>query len=45
VLDSNVKRRNPSAALPHRKKISISFAAGFRKLSGFTVKGAIDHGN
>ena len=38
-------RRNPKAALPHRKKTSISSAAGLRKLSGSTGKGAIDNGD
>jgi phage-related protein len=36
-------RRSPSMASQRRKKISISFAAGLRKLSGFTGKGAIDY--
>ncbi len=39
----HASKRNPSAALPRRKKKSISFAAGLQKLSGFIDKGAIDH--
>jgi hypothetical protein len=40
-----LSKRNPSVALPRRKKTSISFAAGLWKRSGLTGKGAIDHGD